>query len=244
VALITASSGQLRIPAPSLAWSMAAGLCFTADLALWHTALHHTSAANATLLVGLAPLWVSLVSAALMGAPLRTGGWVGLGLGLAGAATLGLAAGAQLHGGLGELLGFLASFGYAGYTLCFARARRHGSSAQVLLGAVATSALAFGLLAMARGDAFSGFEPRAWAALVAVGLLVQVVAWWLIGWGLGHVPASLGSQGLLLQQVSTIFLGWLLLHEVPGLAQLLGIVLILGGIALAALFPPVPKARG
>jgi len=164
-----------------------------------------------------------------------------LGLALWGAASLALASGARLGSSRGELLGFLASFGYAGYMLSLSRARRDLSAARSLAVVVVTSVVAFGLLNLSQGGAFGGFAPRAWMSLVALGLLVQVFAWWLISWAFGHLPASMGSLGLLFQQAATVLLGWVLLREIPGPGQGIGILLILGGIALAAAHPPVPK---
>lgn len=222
-------------------WAVAGGLCFTLDLWSWHQALLWTSAASATLLVGMAPLWVALGSVLFLGARLDLPGWIGLLSALAGAASLGVASGAQLGGGKGEALGLLASCFYGAYTLCLAQARRTLSARKALVVVVATSGLAFGGLALLQGHPFTGFPLRAWMALLGVGLLVQVVAWWLISWALGHVAASLGSLGLLLQQVATLALGWLLLGEAPTGLQAAGAALILLGLALAARHPAVPR---
>lgn len=229
-----------RAEGRGMAWAMLGGLCFTADLWLWHHALHWTSAASATLLVGLAPLWVALAGVAFLHFRMAAWGWVGLAVALLGAASLALGAGARLGGGRGEFLGALASLGYAGYMLSLSRARSSLSAPRALAVVVVTSAVAFGLLNLVQGGAFGGFSPRAWLALAGLGLLVQVLAWWLISWAFGHLPAGLGSLGLLFQQVATVVLGWLLLREVPGTAQGIGILGILIGIALAVLHPPTP----
>lgn len=228
---------------PGLAWAGLGGLCFTADLWLWHWALHWTTAASATLLVGLAPLWVTLGGVLLLRFRLALWGWAGLGLAIGGAVILSLAAGAHIGGGKGELLGFLASFGYAGYMLSLARARRSLSALWALAAAVISATLAFGLLNLAQGGSLGGYPPRAWLALLGLGLLVQVLAWWLITWSFGHLSPSVGALGLLFQQAATVLLGWMLLNEVPGPVQGAGILLILAGIALAASHPPVPTRR-
>ena len=59
-------------------WALIAGACFMIDLGMWHAALHYTSAANATLLVTLAPIWVAVVSVIWMGARIRRRFWVTL----------------------------------------------------------------------------------------------------------------------------------------------------------------------
>jgi len=230
------ASGRARF------WALAAGLCFVLDLWMWHTALHHTSAANATLLVTLAPVWVAVVSVLWMGARLRPRFWAGVVLALAGALVLGLAKGARWGTGLGELLGALASLAYGAFTLALGRARRDLSAPEALFWVVLCCALLFGALGWLQGEAFGGFPARAWWALLGLGLVVQVAAWWLITWGMGHVPTNMGAMGLMIQPVATVILGWVLLSEALKPVQGLGTLLVLLGVALCAFTPPAtPK---
>jgi drug/metabolite transporter (DMT)-like permease len=219
-------------------WALVAGLCFVLDLWMWHSALHLTSAANATLLVTLAPIWVAVVSVVWMGARLRRRFWAGVLLALAGALVLGLAKGARWGTGLGELLGALASLAYGAFTLALGRARRELSAPEALFWVVLCCTVCFGILGWVQGETFSGYPARAWWALLALGVVVQVVAWRFITWGLGHVPTNLGAMGLMTQPVATIILGWLLLSESVRPLQGLGALLVLAGIALCAFTPP------
>jgi drug/metabolite transporter (DMT)-like permease len=204
---------------------------------MWHTALHLTSAANATLLVTLAPIWVAVVSVLWMGVRLRRRFWAGVAFALAGGLILGLAKGARWGTGLGELLGALASLAYGAFTLALGRARRDLSAPEALFWVVLTCTVLFGLLGRAQGEAFSGYPARAWWALLALGTGVQVLAWWLITWGMGHVPTNLGAMGLMTQPVATVILGWILLSEPLRPLQALGTFLVLAGIAVCALTP-------
>jgi drug/metabolite transporter (DMT)-like permease len=222
-------------------WALGAGLCFVLDLWMWHSALHLTSAANATLLVTLAPIWVAVVSVLWMGVRLRKRFWLGVLLALAGALVLGLAKGARWGTGLGELLGALASLAYGAFTLALGRARRDLSAPEALFWVVLCCTVFFGILGRAQGEAFTGYPARAWWALLALGVVVQVVAWRFITWGLGHVPTNLGAMGLMTQPVATIILGWLLLSESVKPLQGLGALLVLAGIALCAFTPPASK---
>lgn len=219
-------------------WALLAGLCFIADLWLWHTSLDYTSAANSTLLVGLAPLWVAAISVLWLGTRLRRRFWLGLALALAGGLVLGLAKGARWGTGRGELLAALASVAYACFTLALGRARRDLAAPEALAWVVLCCAVGFALLARARGEAFHGFPAHAWLSLAGLGLVVQVAAWWLITWGLGHVPTNLGAVTLMVQPVATVGLGWLLLGEAVRPLQGAGILLVLAGIALSAFSPP------
>ncbi len=228
---------------PARLWAGIAGVCFVLDLWMWHTALRHTSAANATLLVTLAPIWVAVVSVLWLGAHLRRRFWAGVLLALAGALVLGLAKGARLGTGLGELLGALASLAYGAFTLALGRARRDLSAPEALFWVVLCCGVLFGALGWMRGEAFTGYPARAWWALLGLGLVVQVVAWWLITWGMGHVPTNMGAMGLMTQPVATVILGWLLLSESLRPMQGVGTLLVLAGIALCAFTPSQQEAR-
>jgi drug/metabolite transporter (DMT)-like permease len=222
---------------PARSWAVIAGVCFVLDLWMWHTALLHTSAANATLLVTLAPIWVAVVSVLWLGARLRRRFWAGVLLALAGALVLGLAKGARWGTGFGELLGALASLAYGAFTLALGRARRDLSAPEALFWVVLCCGVLFGTLGWIRGEAFTGFPARAWWALLGLGLVVQVLAWWLITWGMGHVSTNMGAMGLMTQPVATVILGWLLLSESLRPLQGLGTLLVLAGIALCAFTP-------
>ena len=241
--LVAVLAWRSRTPGPAgpRLWAVLAGACFVADLWMWHTALHLTSAANATLLVTLAPIWVAAVSVLWLGARLRRRFWAGVLLALAGALVLGLAKGARWGTGLGELLGALASLAYGAFTLALGWARRSLSAPEALFWVIVSCTVGFGLLGWQQGESFSGFPLRAWGALLALGVGIQVVAWWLITWGLGHVPTNVGAMGLMAQPVATVILGWLLLAETVRPLQGLGILLVLIGIAFCALAPPVPE---
>lgn len=222
-------------------WALAAGLLFVGDLWLWHESLRYTSAANATMLVGLSPLWVALASIALLQARLRKRAWTGLALAIGGALVLGLAKGARWGSGHGEALAAGASLCYAAFTLALTEARRALGARNALLMVTSVCVAGFGLLGWARHDPFTGFSPGAWWALLGLGLVCQVAAWALITWGLGHLPAHAGAVGLMTQQAATVGLAWLLLSEAVKPLQGLGALLILLGVGLSVSAPPLPR---
>lgn len=219
-------------------WALGAGFAFFLDLALWQAAMLHTGAANATLIVGgLSPIWVALFSALFL--RLRYGwlGWTGQAVGLGGALILALAKGARVGDGQGEAIAVAASVCYAGFTLVMGRARQHLQAPQVLFWMSLGCLVCFGATGMLIQEPFSGFTPKAWGALLGLGLVVQLLAWWLNTWGLGHVDAALGAIGLQAQQVATIFLAAWLLNEPLKPLGILGAVAIVAGILMVALSP-------
>lgn len=215
-------------------WAMAAGVAFSADLALWHEAMQTTTAANATLLVGLSPVWVALLAAAVWKRRYGLRGWSGQAVGLAGALVLALARGARSGNGRGETIAIGASFCYAAFTIAISRARRTLAAPQALLWVIVTCLVCFAAIIVAGGDPLHGYTPRAWASLVGLGLVVQLLGWWLNSWGLGHVDPATGAIALQMQQVATVFLSaWLLAEPLRPLG-LLGGGLILAGILMVA----------
>ncbi|HVZ71957.1 MAG TPA: DMT family transporter [Polyangia bacterium] len=230
------------------AWAVAAGTALFADLALWHEAMHRTTAANATLLVGgLSPIWVALFSVLSLGARPGWLGWLGQGVGLAGALVLALARGA--HGGgaaegvSGETLAIIASFTYAAFTLAMSRARRTLAAPQALFWMSLGCLACFVVVIAVTRDPLSGYDARAWASLVGLGVVVQLLAWWINSWGLGHVDVATGALALQMQQVATLFLAAWLLGEPLRALGLLGAGLLIGGIALVARGGATAKPR-
>jgi drug/metabolite transporter (DMT)-like permease len=83
-----------------------------------------------------------------------------------------------------------------------------------------------------------GIGLRAWAALVGLALVSQVMGQLLIAHALGRLPATLTSIVLLSQAPATALLAWPLLGEPIRAGQILGGAFVLAGIVV------VTRARG
>ena len=217
------------------AWALLAGVVFAGDLSLWHRSMQFTSAANSTFIVcGLAPVWVALFSVAVYQTRYRMTGWLGQALGVSGALVLALARGARVGTGRGEILAMAASLCYAAFSLAISRSRRRISARQALFWMSTGSLLSFVALEALERDPLSGYSPLAWAGLVGLALLVQLLAWLVINNGLGHVNIALGTLALGFQQVATPFLAAWFLGEPLRPLGLLGGAFIIVGIYLVA----------
>ena len=227
--LLSAATGGLGARA-GRSWALAAGCAFFLDLAFWHQAMAHTTAANATLLLGgLSPIWVALFSVLVFRLRYRWLAWLGQALGLGGALVLALARGARGGTGRGELFAVIGSFGYAAFTLLFTRSRRTLGAPQSLLWMIVACCACFLVAAVGAGDPLTGYQPRAWLSLVALALIVQLFAWWFNSWGLGHIDVAAGALALQAQQVATLFLAaWLLAEPLRALGLVGGALLVMG----------------
>ena len=95
------------------------------------------------------------------------------------------------------------------------------------------TAVCAGLFGTAVGDLDLTPGMPADAYLIALGILSQSVGYLAIQVSLPRLPAVVASVLLLVQPVTTVFLGAILLRELPSPFQLLGVALVIGGIALA-----------
>jgi len=217
-----------------MALALAAGACFGADLALWHTALVRTSLANATLLVNTTPVYVGLVSWALGGEPLGRRFAAGTALALGGTAAL---VGIDWGGAeavRGDLLALGAALFYSAYLLGMKAVRRTARTLAALAVAGAGASATLLVCALVRGDALAGFPASSWAAFVGAALVAQVTGVVGIVWSLRYLRAAFASLALLAQPVGTALLGWWLVGEALSAGQALGGAAIAAGILLAS----------
>ena len=91
------------------------------------------------------------------------------------------------------------------------------------------------------GDLDLAPEPASLGWLAILGLTSQSAGYLLISLSLPRLPAVVTSIILLAQPVATVILAMILLGEAPSVTQLAGVVLVIGGIAVATV--PAGLAR-
>jgi inner membrane transporter RhtA len=143
---------------------------------------------------------------------------------------------------LGVSLGIFTALSYAGYLLVI---RRGSTDLRRPAGPVAISTASTAVVAIVVGALLGELDPvphwpnHGWLALV--GITSQSIGYLAISISLPRLPAALVSIILLAQPVATVLLARVLLAEVPSLAQLAGVALVVGGIAVATV--PVGRLR-
>jgi len=127
------------------------------------------------------------------------------------------------------------------------RNRRGGRDLRRPAGPVAIATASTALTAIAAGVIVGDLDPMpaaaslAWLALL--GLTSQSLGYLLISLSLSRLPAILTSIILLVQPVLTVGLSMVLLGETPSGVQLLGVALVVGGIAAATLGTAAGRLR-
>jgi drug/metabolite transporter (DMT)-like permease len=215
---------------------VAAGVCFAVDLITFHYAVDVIGAGLATVMGNLQVVIVALVAWALFGERPRNEVLAALPVMLLGVVLISGVIGGGAYGvdpQLGVAIGVLTATAYAGYLLIIRRATPDRRAAAPVAIATAVTAACAGLFGTAVGDLDLTPGMPADAYLIALGILSQSVGYLAIQVSLPRLPAVIASVLLLVQPVTTVFLGAILLRELPSPFQLLGVALVIGGIALA-----------
>jgi drug/metabolite transporter (DMT)-like permease len=226
----------------ALAW--AAGVMFAVDLTAWHHSIEAVGAGLATVLGNTQVVLVGVLAWLVLGEKPDRRSLMAIPIVFSGVVLISGVVGSGAYGDdpvLGVVYGVLTAISYALFILIL----RHGNvddrrPAGPLFDATLTGALfsALGGIAVGDIDWTPGLESQAWLVLLA--LSSQVVGWLLISVSLPRLPALLTSIVLMLQPVCTVFLGALLLSEAPSAVQLLGVAIVIAGVAVATVKPREP----
>jgi drug/metabolite transporter (DMT)-like permease len=218
-----------------------AGVMFAADLTFWHHSIEAVGAGLATVLGNTQVVLVGLIAWAALGERPDNRSLAAIPLVFAGVILISGVVGAGAYGEdplLGVVFGVLTAITYALFILILRQGnvderRPAGPLFHATLSAAVFSAL--GGIAVGDIQWVPDLEAQAWLVLLA--LSSQVVGWLLISVSLPRLPAVLTSIVLMLQPVSTVFLGAVLLAEAPSAVQLLGVLVVVAGVAVATVKP-------
>ena len=233
------------LPMRSVRLAAIAGVFFAGDLTFWHHAIEYVGAGLATVLGNLQVLIVGVVAWLVFGERPSRAILLAVPIVLAGVVLISGVVGAGAYGAdpaLGVVLGVATALCYAGYLLII---RLGGRAPRRPAGPVAVATLSTAIVGAAAGlvvgdlDLTPTLASLAWLALL--GLTSQSLGYLFISMSLPRLPAVVTSIILLVQPVVTIGLAVVLLNEHPSIAQLAGVVLVVGGIAVATV--PVARVR-
>lgn len=231
------------LPARALRFAAVAGILFAGDLLTWHHAIEYVGAGLATVLGNLQVLIVGAVAWLVFGERPSRNTLLAVPVVLIGVVLISGVIGAGAYGSdptLGVLISLVTALCYSGYLLLI---RAGGRDVRRPAGPVAIATLVTAIAAMGVGwvggdlDMTPGPESLFWLAML--GVTSQSIGYLCISISLPRLPAIITSIILLTQPVMTVGLSMVLLDERPSPAQLIGVVLVIGGIALAT----VPVAR-
>lgn len=229
--------------------SVLCGLFFSLDLLSWHRSIALIGTGLATVINNAQVLFVVLFLRLARREIVTARRIVHILIAFSGAAMITAApAGASVVYRSGVLLGLLSAMSYAGFIICLKELRSadRNVTARQAMWLSSMSALPI-LLACSLflNEPLLFGSAREFAALLAYGLVCQVLGWSLIAFGVDKLPASIAAVLLMIQPALSYLWDVLFLGKKPALIELLGgAALIYGMIACAGREPGTGFRRG
>lgn len=212
--------------------SVAAGGLLAAHFAFWVPSLSFTSVASSTALVTMQAVWAAVFSR-LAGHPVTGRAWLGMAVALVGVlAVTGVDLTVSAHALLGDGLALAGGVFSGGYVVVGATVRREVSTTAytaLCYGVTAALLLAVCLLG---GLPLSGYRASDWVRLAALALGAQLLGHSVFNYVLRRVSPTLVALTILLEVPGAGLIAAAFLHQIPPLATLPALALILAGIGL------------
>lgn len=217
-----------------VALALLSGAFLALHFGLWIASLSYTSVASSVVLVTANPIFVAIASYLLFRERLGRQGILGIVVCLVGAVLIGYGnwrLGPQpLLGGVLALLGALA---VAGYLLIGRRLRQNIGILSYTALTYSSAALLLLVAALAFGHPLFGYSSTTYLMLVLLAVVPQLIGHTSLNWSLRFVSATLVTIAVLGEPVLATALAFAILDEVPTLTEVIGGILILGGIFVA-----------
>ena len=219
-----------KVDRKTLLLSALSGLFLAIHFALWFESLQHTSVASSTTIVNTEVIWVSLGFCFVLKGKLSAKAIATIVVAMIGSAMIALADSSSDAHLYGDILALLAAMSVAVYML-IGRVLRATVSTSVYTYIVYTACAAvLVILCVAQGQ---GLFAYGWSPVI-VGLLLSVFSTLMghsvFAWCLKYFTPSFISTSKLCEPVVAAIIAGFLFNEVPGIMQLAGGVLILGGV--------------
>jgi len=226
------------------------GIFLAVHFATWITSLEYTTVASSVVLVTTTPLWVALFSPVILRE--RLSRWVigGMLVALAGGMVIGISDACQTSSGsiacppieqflagrafMGDFLALAGAWAAAGYILIGRKLRAGLSLLSYTFIVYGVSALGLLGLAILTRTPLGGYSRETFLLFIALAVFPQLLGHSTFNWALKHLSAALVSISLLGEPVGSTILSYFILNEIPSPIKLVGAVLILVGIFLAA----------
>jgi drug/metabolite transporter (DMT)-like permease len=229
--LVRRRSTRGPLPGRGVLMAVIGGSLFGCDMAIWMSAIEISGATMPTLAANTAPLWVGVGSIVIFRERKAPGFWTGVLIAIAGVVLV-LGHNIRTTDGLaaGMIMGLIAALFYASFQLATQAGRRRIDTISFLWISTLSAAGALLIINIIMRSSLTGFSPKTYMAFVALGILVQFTAWFLINFAQGYLRASIVAPVLLGQPVLTALLAVPLLKERFTVWHIAGGLTVLAGV--------------
>ena len=228
---------------------LASGLFLAIHFGTWISSLEFTTVASSVVFVSTGPLWVALLSPALLNERLKRAAILGLALAFLGGAIVGLSDACSWTNGLqcpdlarvmqgramwGNFLALVGAWAVSGYLIIGRKLRAKVSLIPYIFIVYGMAALGLIAAMFIAGESPLGHPASAYFWIFLLAAFPQLIGHSTYNWVLRFIPASLVAITTLVEPISSAILAYFILRETPSAGVLLGGALILSGIFLAS----------
>ncbi len=234
VAWVRAGAEIRALPRRELGLILGGGVFLGLHFAAWIASLYHTSVASASVLVTSSPLFIALLGWLVLRERLTLKTLAAIGIGVAGAALIGLGdagEGAFPRAWWGNTLALTAALLVAAYLLVGRAVRQRTSLLAYLLPLYAAAAGTTLAVALLTGTSLA-VSPTVLGLCLLMALVPQLIGHTAFNYAVKFLPAALLGLLSLVEPVIASVLALLLFGEAPTALALAGMATVLGAVAV------------
>ncbi len=226
-----------------------AGLFLAVHFATWISSLEYTTVASSVVFVSTGPLWVALLSPVFLDEHITRAAVAGLLVAILGGVIIALSDACSWNNGLrcpqlgqvlhgpamwGNFLALAGAWAVSGYIIIGRKVRAKISLIPYIFLVYGISAIALIVMMLAAGESPRGYPAQTYGWIFLLAVFPQLIGHSTYNWALRYLPASFVAITTLAEPVGSAVLAYFILSERPTTGVLLGGLLILIGIYLAA----------
>ena len=242
---IKVAGNELRqISGKNLIMMLLAGGFLALHFGLWIASLSFTSVATSVVLVTATPIFVSVASYLLFKEKLTFKIVLGIAISIGGSVLIGYgnwSIGTSPF--LGAGLALAGALAMAGYLLTGRRLRRTIGLLSYSFVTYSSAAVLLLITVLASGYSLSGYSGNTYLMFVLLALIPQILGHSSLNWSLKFMPATMVTIAVLGEPIIATVLAVTILSETPTLVEIIGGILILGGIFVAFRGNKIPAVQ-
>ena len=247
---LTRYRGELKsLTQNELILGIFSGLFLAVHFAAWISSLEYTTVASSVVFVSTGPLWVALLSPFFLDERITRAAVAGLCIAILGGIIIGVSDACTWDNGLrcpqlgqilqgpamwGNFLALVGAWAVSGYIIIGRKVRAEISLIPYIFLVYGISAVALILMMFAAGESPRGYPAQTYGWIFLLALFPQLIGHSTYNWALKYLPASFVAVTTLAEPVGSAVLAYFILSETPTRGVLIGGLLILIGIYLAA----------
>ncbi|MCF0135624.1 MAG: DMT family transporter, partial [Lachnospiraceae bacterium] len=210
-----------------------AGILLAVHYIMWFESLNLTSVSSSAVLVSLQPLYSMVLGRIFLKEHVKPGAILGGLIAIVGSAVIGWGDFQLDQMALsGDVLAFLAAGVIALYYLCGQVVRKQVSALTYSVPAYFSSVVFLLIYNLIKGDSLTGFNGSTWMAFLGIALIATIGGQFVFNLLLKDMSATAVTMGILGEPVGTCILAALFLSETIAPRQLVGIFIIVIGLAI------------